>query len=251
MTEHHPARDRLALALDVPSGRDALALLRRLQPWFRVAKVGLELFVAEGPEIVRTMRAEGADVFVDLKFHDIPTTVHNAARFVGALGASYLTIHASGGRAMLRAGVKGFEAGAESNGHPHPVALGVTVLTSNADAPQQAFDELVAVAQAAGCPGLVCSPLDVARARERYGAATLVCPGVRPAGVGHDDQARVATPGDAVRAGADLLVVGRAVTGADDPEAAASAIADEVAAAAGPPPIGEPGPVESPSNRQS
>jgi orotidine-5'-phosphate decarboxylase len=232
MTDQHPARARLAVALDVPSAPEALGLLGRLRPWFGVAKVGLELFVAEGPNVVAAVRDEGCDVFVDLKLHDIPTTVHNAARLVGGLGATYLTIHVSGGRAMLRAGVKGFAAGAESAGHPAPIALGVTVLTSNAEATRQTFDDLVGVAEAAGCPGLVCSPLDVARARQLYPAATLVCPGVRPAGTSHDDQARVATPGDAVRAGADVLVVGRAVTDADEPEAAAAAIADEVAAAA-------------------
>jgi orotidine-5'-phosphate decarboxylase len=232
MTDQHPARGRLALALDVPSAEEALALVSRLQPWFGVAKVGLELFAAEGPGIVGAVLDQGCDVFVDLKLHDIPTTVHNAARVVGALGASYLTIHAAGGRAMLRAGVKGFSAGAEEAGGPSPVALGVTVLTSDADATHHTFDDLVGVAQAAGCPGLVCSPLDVTRARRLYPAATLVCPGVRPVGASHDDQARVATPGDAVRSGADLLVVGRAVTAADDVEAAAAAIADEVSAAA-------------------
>jgi orotidine-5'-phosphate decarboxylase len=231
MTDEHPARARLALALDVPSTVEALDLVGRLRPWFGVAKVGLELFVAEGPSVVAAVREQGCDVFVDLKLHDIPTTVHNAARLVGALGATYLTIHATGGRAMLRAGVKGFAAGAEAAGGPPPIALGVTVLTSNADATHQTFDDLVGVAQAAGCAGLVCSPLDVARARRLYPAATLVCPGVRPAGTSHDDQARVATPGDAVRSGADLLVVGRAVTGADDLEEAATSIADEVAAA--------------------
>ena len=172
----HPARTRLALALDVPTAGEALVLLRRLRPWFGVAKVGLELFVAEGPAVVTAVRDEGFEVFVDLKLHDIPTTVHNAARLVGALGATYLTIHAGGGRAMLRAGVKGFESGADAAGHGPPVTLGVTVLTSNAEASGQAFDDLVAVALAAGCPGLVCSALDVARARELHPAATLVVP---------------------------------------------------------------------------
>jgi orotidine-5'-phosphate decarboxylase len=233
MTDLHPARGRLALALDVPSAEEALGLVGRLQPWFGVAKVGLELFVAEGPGIVAAVLDQGCEVFVDLKLHDIPTTVHNAARVVGTLGATYVTIHAAGGRAMLRAGVKGLSAGAEEAGGPAPVALGVTVLTSDAEATGQTFDDLVGVARAAGCPGLVCSPLDVARARRLYPAATLVCPGVRPAGASHDDQARVATPGDAVRSGADVLVVGRAVTAADDIEVAAAAIADEVSAATG------------------
>jgi orotidine-5'-phosphate decarboxylase len=233
MSELHPERARLAIALDVDSSAEALALLDRLRPWFGIAKVGLQLFAAEGPQVIADVRGDGFTVFADLKLHDIPTTVHNAARLVGSTGASYLSIHARGGRAMLRAGVKGFEAGALDAGHPMPTALGVTVLTSDADATRQTFDATVSVALAAGCPGLVCSPLDVARAKQLFPAATVVCPGVRLAGTGHDDQARVATPTDAVVAGADVLVVGRTVTAADDPEAAAAAVADELARAHG------------------
>jgi orotidine-5'-phosphate decarboxylase len=233
MTELHPARDRLALAVDVDSGAEALELLDRLRPWFGIAKVGLQLFAGQGPRVIAELRGAGFVVFADLKLHDIPTTVHNAARLVGSTGASYLTIHARGGRAMLRAGIKGFEAGALEAGHPVPTTLGVTVLTSDADATGQAFDATVSVAQAAGCPGLVCSPLDVARAKQLYPTAVVVCPGVRLAGAAHDDQARVATPTDAVTSGADVLVVGRTVTAADDPEGAAAAVADEVARAHG------------------
>ena len=129
--------------------------------------------------------------------------------------------------------MEGFEQGAAEAGHPAPVTLGVTVLTSDGAAGQDVFDQRVAVARAVGCPGLVCSPLDVARARAAYPGAVTVCPGVRPAGASADDQARIATPGAAAAAGADILVVGRAVTAAPDPRRAARAVADEVAEALG------------------
>jgi orotidine-5'-phosphate decarboxylase len=228
MTEWHPARDRLALALDVDSRGEALAMLDRLRPWFAVAKVGLQLFAGEGPEVLSTIRAEGFDVFADLKLHDIPTTVHNAARLVGVRGARYLTVHACAGRSVLRAGVTGFESGAGEAGHPIPVTLGVTVLSSDAEASAAVFDERLATVRAAACPGVVCSALEVARAKQPPPGAFAVCPGTRPAGSVRHDQARVATPGEAIRAGADLLVIGRSVTAADDQQAAAAQIADEV-----------------------
>jgi orotidine-5'-phosphate decarboxylase len=134
---------------------------------------------------------------------------------------------------MVRAAVDGFTTGAAESGHPGPVTLAVTVLTSDGAAAPEVFDQRVAVARAAACPGLVCSPLDVARARTLYPGAVTVCPGVRPAGAAADDQARIATPGATTAAGADVLVVGRAVTGAPDPKRAAAAVADEVAEALG------------------
>jgi orotidine-5'-phosphate decarboxylase len=132
---------------------------------------------------------------------------------------------------MVRAAVDGFLLGARASAHPPPVLLGVTVLTSDAETGPDTFDRRVEVAVAAGCPGLVCSALDVARARVLHPAAVLVCPGIRPLHAGADDQARVATPSAAIRAGADVLVVGRPVTGAPDPTRAASLLADEVFAA--------------------
>jgi orotidine-5'-phosphate decarboxylase len=231
MTDLHPARDHLALALDVDTCDEALALLRRLRPWVGVAKVGLQLFAGEGPDALGATRDEGFDVFADLKLHDIPTTVHNAARLVGTAGVHYLTVHACGGRAVLRAGVTGFEGGAAEAGHAPPIALGVTVLTSDAEASPAVFDDRVGTVRAAGCPGVVCSALDVAHAKQLHPATFAVCPGTRPLGQARHDQARVATPGEAVRAGADLLVIGRVVTAADDPQAAAAQIADEVAEA--------------------
>jgi orotidine-5'-phosphate decarboxylase len=232
-SELHPARDHLALALDVTTLDEAVALLRRLRPWFGVAKVGLELFSAAGPAAITAVRAEGFEVFADLKLHDIPNTVGRAAHVIGASGARYLTTHTTGGEAMVRAAVEGFEGGARVAGLPRPVLLGVTVLTSDGETGPGTFDQRVAVAVAAGCPGLVCSALDVARARVLHPTAVLVCPGIRPLHSGADDQARVATPGDAIRAGADLLVLGRPVTGAADPVHAASQVADEAAGALG------------------
>jgi orotidine-5'-phosphate decarboxylase len=229
--QQHPARDRLALALDVDSIDGATALLRQLRSWFAVAKVGLQLFSAAGPDAITAARDEGFDVFADLKLHDIPNTVHNAARLIGATGARYLTVHAVAGRAVLRAGVTGFEAGAADAGHVVPTTLGVTILTSDGETPVAAFDERLSTIVASDCPGLVCSALDVARAKARHPERLAVCPGTRPAGSSRHDQARVATAGEAIVAGADLLVIGRSVSAADDPEAAADAIATEVSTA--------------------
>ena len=153
----HPARDHLVLALDVDSLDDALALVRRLRPWFGVAKVGLQLFSAAGPDAIAAVRDEGLDVFADLKLHDIPTTVGRAATVVGRTGARYLTTHAAGGVVMVRAAVDGFEHGAAMAGHPSPTTLAVTVLTSDPDSGPDVLAQRVAVAVAAGAPGLVCS----------------------------------------------------------------------------------------------
>ena len=226
------ARDRLALALDVDDMVAALRLARRVQPWFGVVKVGLELFTAAGPDAVAAMVNAEFKVFLDLKAHDIPTTVRKAARVVGALGASYLTLHAHGGTAMLRAGVDGLREGAESAGVPAPVAIAVTVLTSDADAPPHILGRRVATAVEGGCGGLVCAADDVREAKELAPRMFTVVPGIRLSHGDPHDQARAATPQQAVAAGADLLVVGRAVTAARDPEAAATALTQALAATA-------------------
>ena len=230
-TDEHPARDHLVLALDVDSLGDAVALVRRLRPWFAVAKVGLQLFSAAGPDAIAAVRAEGVDVFADLKLHDIPTTVQRAARVIGRTGARYLTTHAAGGTVMVRAAVEGFEQGAADAGHARPITLAVTVLTSDPDSSPATLVERVAVAAAAGSPGLVCSAPDAEVARSGHPDAVILCPGIRPAGAPTDDQARVAGPGEAIAEGADLLVLGRAVSRVPSPEAAAAAAADDVAAA--------------------
>jgi orotidine-5'-phosphate decarboxylase len=223
------ARDHLALALDVDDLVEAMRLARLLQPWFGVAKVGLELFTAAGPVALTALRDLGFRVFADLKLHDIPTTVERTASVLGVLGASYVTMHASGGEPMLRAGVEGLARGAAAAGS-EPVALAVTVLTSEADAGGHVFAHRVADAVEAGCGGLVCAAADVAPAKTLAPRLLAVVPGIRPAGVPTHDQARPATPADAIASGADLLVIGRAVTRADDPAAAAAEVTAEVAA---------------------
>ncbi len=221
-------RSKLALALDVDDLVVALRLGRELAPWFGTVKVGLELFAAVGPDAVTSMSELGFDVFCDLKLHDIPTTVNKAARVLGSIGASYLTLHAQGGTAMLRAGVDGLAEGAAEAGLDTPIALGVTVLTSDGDAPPHVLPKRVLSAVEAGCGGLVCAAADVREARQYAPRLCIVVPGIRPSGSPTHDQARAATPRDAIDAGADLLVVGRAVTAAADPAAAAAAIAAEI-----------------------
>ncbi len=223
-------RSRLALALDVDDIVEAQRLARVLQPWFGVAKVGLELFSAAGPEVIETMIDDGFAVFADLKLLDIPTTIRKAARVMGSLGASYLTVHTRAGVEHLAAGVDGFTEGATAAGLPMPTCLGITVLTSE-QADPSALEQRIAFALEAGCPGVVCAASDLPTIVDRAPELLTVVPGIRPAGVGADDQARPATPDAAIGAGAGLLVIGRAVTAAADPRRAAAEIAAEVAAA--------------------
>lgn len=230
MTDSDPAvRDRLAIALDLPDLDAARRLATAVAPWFGVAKVGLELYAAAGPRAVADLRALGLDVFVDLKLHDIPTTVGRAARVLGGLGARYLNFHAAGGAPMLRAGVEGLAEGARAAGFTPPIALAVTVLTSDADT--SAFGDRLASAIEAGCGGVVCAAAEVGRVRTADPALVTMVPGIRFADGATDDQVRVATPGSAAAAGASVLVIGRSVSGADDPAAAARRAYDEVAAA--------------------
>jgi orotidine-5'-phosphate decarboxylase len=228
------------VALDVPDAAAALALVARLGESCGFYKVGLELFAAAGPEVVRALHEGGSEVFLDLKFHDIPNTVAGAVRSAARLGVRLLTVHASGGAAMVRAAT---DAAREVAGDRCGV-LAVTVLTS-LDAPAVAAawgrptvevrDEvlrLAALAAEAGAHGVVCSGQEAGLVREAHGdrLATLV-PGIRPAGGAAQDQARVVTPADAARAGARYVVLGRAVTGTADPAAALRAIRAELAAA--------------------
>jgi orotidine-5'-phosphate decarboxylase len=223
-------RRRLALALDFDDLVLAMRWASRLKVWFGVAKVGLELFSAAGPQVVAELLDAGFEVLVDMKLADIPTTTRKAARVLGALGATYLTVHTSAGLSVLRAGAEGLAEGADKAGLPSPAALGVTILTSEADAPADLLRARVAMAQEAGCGGVVCAAPDLVDVRTVAPSLFRVVPGIRPAGWGTDDQGRVATPAEAVRAGADLLVIGRAVTQVADPEPVAAAIMAEVAA---------------------
>jgi orotidine-5'-phosphate decarboxylase len=230
-------RDRLIVALDVPGLAEAEALLDRLGGLVSTFKVGGQLFTAAGPAAVELVRKRGAGVFLDLKYHEIPAIAGASVREAARLGVSLLTVHASGGSAMLRAAAT---AAAEA-GRDRPRILAVTVLTSLNRATLQRelgvtmsveghVVHLAALARAAGCDGVVASPQEARRLRATLGPdALIVTPGVRPAGSDAGDQARIATPAAAVRAGADCVVVGRPITAAPDPAAAAEAILRELA----------------------
>jgi orotidine-5'-phosphate decarboxylase len=224
-------REHLALVLDSDDLVAALRLARDLKPWFGVAKVGLELFSASGPDAIGAMMDLGYEVFLDLKLHDIPTQVGRASRVLGAFGVSYVTMHAHGGVDMLRAGVEGLGEGASNAGLSTPTALAVTVLTSDSEAPPHIVPKRVKVALEGGCGGIVCAAADLSEIRQYAPTLVKVVPGIRPAGTPRHDQARAATPAEALSGGADLLVVGRAVTQADDPVAAAAALTAELTAA--------------------
>lgn len=232
-----PGGEKIVVALDVPTTEAALHLADLLHGHAGVFKVGLELFSAQGPAVVRELVERGARVFLDLKLHDIPHTVRGAAREVARLGVSMMTIHASGGRAMMQAALEGVQEGARG-GRP-PLVLGVTVLTSLAnedlaeigwkESSEAAVLHLAGLAQAAGLGGVVASPREAAFIRRSCGSAfTIVTPGIRPEAAARDDQARASTPSAAIRAGADFLVVGRPITQAPDPVAATRALADEI-----------------------
>jgi orotidine-5'-phosphate decarboxylase len=222
-------KPRAIIALDVPDSSEADALLTRLGPGADFVKIGSELFTAAGPAIVTRMRDERRDVFLDLKWHDIPTTVRNAARAAAKLDVRLVTVHASGGLAMLDAAVEG--AGSACG------VLAVTVLTSlDAAALGEAWgrsisrveDEvlrLAELARAAGAHGIVCSGAEAAAVRAKYGnTLRLLIPGIRLPGGSAHDQARVVTPEAALAAGASYLVLGRAVTAATDPREALTAV---------------------------
>lgn len=228
-------RDGIIVALDVGSGHEALSLARQLQGHARWLKVGMTLFYTEGPSVVHAMRDMGFDVFVDLKLHDIPHQVEGAAASLASLGAGMLTVHAAGGESMVRAAVEGSVRGAASAAMRPPSVIAVTVLTSADDAvlasvgidrtASEQVGVLGTVAQRAGAAGVVCSPLEAREMRSLWGPkALVVTPGVRPAGSSVGDQMRVMTPAAAFREGASHIVVGRPITGADDPAAAFESI---------------------------
>jgi orotidine-5'-phosphate decarboxylase len=232
------ARDRLALAADVPLPA-ALALYPRISPWVGTVKVGLSLFVEHGPAAVRAFREAGAQVFLDLKLHDIPNTVELAAARAGALGVSLLTVHASGGAAMVSAAVAGARRGGKEAGLPPPKILAVTVLTSLGlpelqqlgwgSAPSEVVSRLARLAKDAGADGAVCSPREAGALRQAHGPGFFLCtPGIRAAEESGGDQARTETAAFANAAGADLLVVGRPIHGAADPVTAARALSEQI-----------------------
>lgn len=224
-------------ALDTPDLSRALELAAAVKPHVGGLKVGLEFIAAQGPEGIAKIVALGLPVFADTKFHDIPNTVAGAAREVARLGVAIFNVHASGGEAMMRAAKD-----AAMQADPEVKAIAVTVLTSLADADLEAVGQtasaveqvtrLAKLAKLSGLDGVVCSPKEIALVRERCGPDFLiVTPGIRPAGAELSDQRRVTTPAEAVRAGANILVVGRPITASRDPAQAAASIAAEIAGA--------------------
>ena len=228
------SKARLAVALDYPNAHQALKLVDTLGQTCQWFKVGMELYYAAGNAIVRELRDRGFDVFLDLKLHDIPNTVAGAVRSATQAGASLLTLHASGGSAMMAAAVEAAKA------HGSPRLLAVTVLTSMDAAqlagtgitasPAEQVLRLAKLATQSGIDGFVCSAEEVAAVRAATGPRTLlVVPGIRPAGTAVGDQKRIATPAQAIAAGASMLVVGRPITQSPNPAAAAQAILEEIA----------------------
>ena len=228
-----PAKEKIIVALDTPDSTSALRLVDHLDDAVSWVKVGLQLFTAEGPAIVRSLKERHLKVFLDLKFHDIPNTAHEAMRSAVGLGVDMATIHLSGGSRMVRSAIEA------ADGSPLLV-LGVTVLTSFDEAelleigvqrtPEEQVAKLVALGCRSGLRGVVCSPQEIIPLRTKFGdSLTIVTPGVRPPGSAADDQRRVMTPAEAVRAGASLLVIGRPITAAKSPHEAALRIADEIA----------------------
>src|SRR5437870_3006502 len=239
-----PMRERLWVALDVETLKDAEGLLERLAglPERIGAKIGSQLFTAAGPVAVETVLKRGFSVFLDLKFHDIPNTVAGAVREATRIGVAMLNVHAGGGGAMMRAAAEAATKAAKDFGVARPICLGVTVLTS---LDRKGLEEVGVVANVeahvlrlaerareAGLDGCVASPQEIRLLRRALGPRwVIVTPGIRPA-ERVDDQKRVATPADAIRAGADASVVRRPITAVPDPRAAAAAILSEIAAAA-------------------
>ena len=226
--------DRLIVALDFPDARAALALVDRLEGSARWFKVGLELYIAEGKSLVAELQRRGFSIFLDLKLHDIPNTVASSVRAAARLGVNMLTVHAAGGPEMLAAAAESADTGL--------TLLAVTVLTSIDAAQLEAtgvrgsaaaqVERLATMAFAYGIRGFVCSPAEVAGLRRRLGSEPLlVIPGIRPEGAAIGDQRRVATPAAAMASGASYLVVGRPITRAVDPGAAARAILAQMQAA--------------------
>lgn len=232
LERHSPARvrpreaaDRLIVALDLPDFEEAAALIPRLRPTVRWFKVGSELFTTAGPDAVRLVQDHGAQVFLDLKFHDIPKTVAGAVAAAARMGVAMVNVHTAGGEAMLRAA-----AVAAASVSPRPVIVGVTLLTSH-DARVEWIVEAAQLAQSCGLDGVVASAREAPAIKAACGAEfAVVVPGIRPEPLTGDDQRRTATPADAVRWGADYLVVGRPITQAADPRRAAQAVLDAMAA---------------------
>lgn len=242
MTKDNASARRIIIALDVKSGREGMEMAGRLDA-ARIFKVGLELFTAEGPGFLGSLRASGKEIFLDLKLHDIPNTVAGAVRSGARHGARMMTLHTAGGPAMMAAAAAAARETADREGTVRPLLLGVTVLTSlkeddlaeigmNPSVEDQVL-RLAGLARAAGLDGVVCSPREIAAVRREAGPGFLiVTPGIRPAGADVQDQKRVMTPEEAVALGADYLVIGRPITAAPSPGEAFRKIAADLEASA-------------------
>jgi orotidine-5'-phosphate decarboxylase len=231
--------DRIIVPLDVPNEADAIALVERL-PQVTFWKVGLELFVSTGPEILRLLKNRQKRIFLDLKFHDIPNTMAGACREAAAYGVDLITVHATAGRSALKAASVAAGEGSKNAACPPAKLIAITLLTSLTSR-DLAFDlkiplelpeyalQMALLAQETGLNGAVCSPQEVEQLRQTCGDDfLLVCPGVRPKWAESGDQKRSLTPSDAIKAGADYLVIGRPITTASDPVAAWEKICDEL-----------------------
>ncbi len=241
MANSHAMQNPIIVALDVPNVDAALKLAEQVAPAVGAFKIGKELFTSAGPDIVRRVRATGAKVFLDLKFHDIPNTVAKAVESAVRLDVQMLTVHTCGGSAMMAAAEKAAHDTASKLGRHTPLVLGVTVLTSM-DAndlaeigvnvsPAQQVERLALLAAKSGLRGLVCSPLEIVALRQILPASMqLVTPGIRPADAEKGDQKRTLTPKEAIQAGASWLVIGRPIYAAENPRAAAEKILESIRA---------------------
>ncbi|HHH44230.1 MAG TPA: orotidine-5'-phosphate decarboxylase [Gammaproteobacteria bacterium] len=235
MNGKRSADPRVIVALDFPDGQTATEFVRRLRPGSCRLKVGKELFTREGPGLVKALVEQGHDVFLDLKFHDIPNTVARACEAAAALGVWMINVHASGGSRMMSAAREALE----GCGPQRPLLIAVTVLTSMADRDLEELGirdgaeaqvrRLAGLARDAGLDGVVCSAREAAMLRAQSGSGfTLVTPGIRPQGAALDDQARVLTPAEAIRQGSDYLVMGRPITQSEDPAGVLASINREL-----------------------
>jgi orotidine-5'-phosphate decarboxylase len=235
MTGKEDNDPRIIVALDFPDGQRASQFVNRLQPGSCRLKVGKELFTREGPDLVRDFVSQGHDVFLDLKYHDIPNTVARACEAAASLGVWMLNVHALGGSKMMTAA----RTALEGMGPQRPLLIAVTVLTSMGSEdlqelgihrpPEAQVQRLAVLARASGLDGVVCSPREAALLRAELGNGfKLVTPGIRPRGASLDDQTRVLTPAEAIRQGSDYLVMGRPITQAEDPAAVLADINQEL-----------------------
>ncbi len=232
--------DRILLALDVDTEDKALEIVRELAGEVGGFKIGKELFTSTGPSVVRSVSREGGNVFLDLKYHDIPNTVKGACRAAAGLGVFMLNVHAAGGSAMMQAAVEGSREGAEKGGGERPLVIAVTVLTSIDEpvlrnelripfAPLDQVVHFAVLAQENGADGVVCSPREIEAVRSACGNDfVIVTPGIRPAWASTDDQKRIMTPSEAVSKGADYIVIGRPIRAAENRREAVRKVAEEL-----------------------